>query len=47
MSPYGIPPYVDVPGSLVALSVYLLVILGLSLMVILLAAYFLRRVEVD
>ncbi len=47
MSPYGIPPYVDAPGSLVALSVYLLVILGLSLMVILLAAYFLRRVEVD
>ena len=45
--PFGIPSLVDVPGSLVALTVYILVILGLSLLIILLTAYFLRRVEVD
>jgi len=46
-APFGIPERIDIPASLMALSVYIGVVIGLSLLIILLSAYFLRGVEVD
>ncbi len=43
----GISPHVDLQASFVVFTIYIIVVIAVSLLIVLLTAYFLRRVEVD